>query len=134
MKNTSAVEVSIQAVSPALMCMPTSHDRGAFARHAGDHRNPSLARVPGIAGTMRALTPGIDLRAWGASLPRRNVCPGNSGENDQLLALPKSTVPAEDLFWAHRRRLPRTQGWGRRASLRPVPHTRAEHTMRQTGC
>ena len=32
MKNTSAVEVSIQAVSPALMCMPTSYDPGRRCR------------------------------------------------------------------------------------------------------
>ena len=47
--STSAVDVSIQAVSPALMCMPTSDDGGAIApAFTDDHRSPSQARAPEI--------------------------------------------------------------------------------------
>src|SRR5215470_13962887 len=62
MKNTRAVEVSIHAVSPALTCMPTSSDLGAFAPAYRDHRSSSPTRPPEIArttttGSTRHLSP-----------------------------------------------------------------------------
>src|SRR6266700_8453632 len=61
MKNTSAVEVSIQAVSPALICMPTSMTAAPLPQHAVDHRSPLLTRAPEIAGTtLRHEAPHVD--------------------------------------------------------------------------
>src|ERR1700733_9679532 len=46
MKKTSAVEVSIQAVSPALMCIPTSDDAAPLPRHFLDQDSPLRTRAP----------------------------------------------------------------------------------------
>src|SRR5262249_48062445 len=61
---------------------------------------------------LRRPTPGIDLPAWGSFASEAECLSRNSGENDESLALLKSTVPAEDLFWARRRRPPRIPGMG----------------------
>ena len=57
-------------------------------------------------------TPGIDLPAREASLLRRNVCPGNSGENDQSLALLKSIVPAQGVALGSPEESAQGPGWG----------------------
>src|SRR5215472_16232639 len=67
---------------------------------------------------LRRPTPGIDPSCLGSFASEAECLSRNSGENDESLALLKSTVPAEDLFWARRGGRPGSQGWAHRTAAR----------------